>query len=75
MRTADLIGTSRSDQLHVKASAVQPHAWYHEMFAGTLCGRWTRVERIVNDVALDALEELDRPICAVCFRKSRRYAH
>jgi hypothetical protein len=73
MRTADLVGTSGSGRLHVKASHIQPHAWYHEMFAGTLCGRWVRVHRVVTAVPLDTLASLDRPVCDVCVRKSRRF--
>lgn len=74
MRTTDLIGTKRSRQLHVKASAVQPHEWYHEMFAGTLCGRWMHVDIIRNDVPLDAIEDLDEDVCTTCIQKSRRFA-
>lgn len=74
MRTADLVGTDRSPQLHVKASDIQAHVWYHEMFAATLCGRWMRVHDVVPDVPLDRFDELDRPVCAVCTQKSRRFA-
>lgn len=73
MRTTDLIGTNRSPLFHVKASAVQPHAWYHEMFAGTLCGRWMRVESIVPDVPLDAFTDVGVEVCDTCLQKSRRF--
>lgn len=73
MRTTDLIGSGRSSRLHIKASDIQAHAWYHEMFAGTLCGRWTRVEQVVNDVPLDQLDHHHPPVCDSCLSKSRRF--
>jgi hypothetical protein len=74
VRTADLVATARSDRLHVKASDIMPHSWYHEMFAGTLCGRWVRVDRVVTAVPLDTLASLDVAVCEVCVQKSRRFA-
>ena len=66
------VTSHRSTQFHVKASPIQPHAWYHEMYAGTLCGRYIRVERIETRDTLAELLASDETWCPDCARRGTR---
>ena len=69
---ATAVTSHRSQQFHVKASPIQAHEWYHEMYAGTLCGRWLRVERIERR---DTLAELVAAVdgwCGDCLKRAER---
>jgi hypothetical protein len=43
MREVLLIKTERAQKLHVTASSIQSHIWYHDDYVATLCGQWLQV--------------------------------
>jgi hypothetical protein len=67
------VTTRRSNVFHIKASPIQPHEWYHEMYAGTMCGRWIRVEEIESSESLASLIDAHDLWCEKCLGRVRRF--
>ena len=68
-----LIHAPRSRRRHVKASAIQNHDWYHDLYAATLCGSWIQVAGASRQIPIGQLEETGDQLCQVCLRKVRRF--
>jgi hypothetical protein len=72
MRAVALIDTARSRKLHVTASGVQSHIWYHDNYVATLCGQWLQVHDMDTDMNLDNPNALGDSLCGNCHG---RYLH
>ena len=73
MRDVVLIHPPRSQRRHVKASPIQNHDWYLDLYAGTLCGSWIQVAWAEDPIPIDELDAYPHPICTVCTRKTTRF--
>jgi len=72
MKEVPLINTARSRMLHIAASSVQAHIWYHDDYVATLCGQWLQVGDLHTRVNLDDVDSIDRSLCSNC---RGRYLH
>ena len=68
-----LIRSPRAKRSHVKASEIQNHGYYFDLYAGTMCGLWIQVDWIDDPLPLGELTIEDRSVCDVCVRKMDRF--
>ena len=72
--TLTLIRSPSARQGHVKASPIQNHSFYFDLYAGTMCGNWIQVAWIGDPLPISELHTAAEVICPLCVRRMKRFA-